>query len=68
MGTVTAKVEAAIEAGIKNVIIPKTNEKDLFLSKEQKTKINIIPVDTIEEVLKKALDWSKHQNLVKKLK
>src|SRR3989344_1685063 len=68
VGGVTAKVEAAIEAGIKNVIIPKTNEKDLFLSKEQKTKINIIPVDTIEEVLKKALDWSKHQNLVKKLK
>jgi len=68
VGGVTAKVEAAIEAGIKNVIIPKTNEKDLFLSKEQKTKINIIPVDTIEEVLKKALDWSKHPNLVKKLK
>jgi Lon-like ATP-dependent protease len=68
VGGVTQKVEAAIEAGIKNVIIPKSNEKDLMLFKEQKNKINIIPVNTIEEVLKKALDWSTHKDLLKKLK
>lgn len=68
VGGVTAKVEAAIETGIKNVIIPKANEKDLLLSKEQKNKIKIIPVETIEEVLKLALDWSKHKDLLKKIK
>jgi len=57
IGGVTAKVEAAIEAGIKQVIIPKTNEKDLVLSKEQLEKIKIIPVNTIYEVWKYALVW-----------
>jgi len=68
VGGITSKIEAAIEAGIQNVIIPKTNEKDIILSKEQLKKINIIPVNTIEEVLKKALDWSNHKDLFKKLK
>jgi ATP-dependent Lon protease len=68
VGGVTSKIEAAIEAGIKNVIIPKTNEKDVNLTNEQLKKINIIPVETIQEVLKKALDWSKHKNLLRKLK
>ena len=68
VGGVTAKVEAAIETGIKNVIIPKANEKDLLLSKEQRNKIKIIPVETIDEVLRQALDWSKHKDLLKKLK
>jgi len=68
VGGVTAKIEAAIEAGIKNVIIPKSNEKDVSLSKDQLNKIKIIPVNTIDEVLKQALDWSKHKDLVKKIK
>ena len=68
VGGVTSKVEAAIEAGIKTVIIPKANEKDLLLSKENRNKIKIIPVDRIEEVLHNALDWSKHKELLKKLK
>ena len=68
VGGVTSKIEAAIEAGIKNVIIPKSNEKDVVLSKEQLKQISIIPVSTIEEVLKGALDWSKHKDLLKKIK
>jgi len=68
VGGVTAKVEAAIEAGIKNVIIPKSNEKDLLLSIEDKKKIKIIPVETIEQALYHALDWSKHKNILKKIK
>ncbi len=67
VGGVTAKIEAAIEAGIKNVIIPKTNEKDIVLSKEQLKEIKIIPVTTIQEVLKLALDWSSKKDLLKKL-
>ena len=67
VGGVTAKIEAAIEAGIKNVIIPKTNEKDIVLSKEQLKKIKIIPVATIQEVLKLALDWSNKKELLNKL-
>jgi len=63
VGGVTSKVEAAIEAGIKTVIIPKSNEKDLLLSEENKGKVKIIPVETIMEVLKNALDWSNHKNL-----
>ena len=68
VGGVTSKVEAAIEAGIKTVIIPKSNEKDLLLSEENKGKVKIIPVETIMEVLKNALDWSNHKNLLNKIK
>jgi Lon-like ATP-dependent protease len=68
VGGVTAKVEAAIEAGILNVIIPKSNERDVILSKDQLKKIKIHPVAKIEEVLKLALDWKGKKNLLKKLK
>ena len=51
IGGVTAKVEAAIEAGMKQVIIPKTNEQDLVLSKESRNKIKVIPVSTFQEAL-----------------
>jgi ATP-dependent Lon protease len=67
IGGVTAKVEAAIEAGIKNVIVPKTNLKDIVLNKEKIKKINIIPVDTIQEVLKIALDWTGKQSIYNKI-
>jgi Lon-like ATP-dependent protease len=67
VGGVTQKIEAAIEAGIKNVIIPKANEKDVVLSKESKKKIKIIPVETIQDVLKQALDWKGKKELLKKI-
>ena len=57
VGGVTAKVEAAIEAGIKNVIVPKSNLKDIVIQKEKLNSITIIPVEKIEDVLKIALDW-----------
>jgi len=68
IGGVNAKVEAAIEAGIKRVIIPKTNENDLILSKEQKEKIKIIPAETIKDVLKEALIWKGKESILKKIK
>ncbi|MBS3134305.1 ATP-dependent protease LonB [Candidatus Woesearchaeota archaeon] len=67
VGGVTQKIEAAIEAGIANVIIPKSNEKDIVLSESQLKKIKIIPLSTIQEVLKLALDWTNKKNLLKKL-
>ena len=68
VGGVSAKIEAAIEAGIKKVIIPKSNEKDIILSKENMKKIQIIPVNNIIEVLESALDWKGKELILKKIK
>lgn len=69
IGGVTSKVEACIEAGIKNVIIPKSNEKDIVLTKDQKTKITLISVTHISEVLEHALVWdSKTKPILNKIK
>jgi len=67
VGGVTQKIEAAIEAGIANVIIPKANEQDVLISKEDQSKINIIPVSTIKEALKYALDWKGKEAVWKKI-
>ncbi len=68
IGGVTAKVEAAIEAGCKQVIIPKGNYNDLVLSKEQLDKIKITPVENFNEVLKNALVWkAKDKKVLNKL-
>jgi Lon-like ATP-dependent protease len=67
VGGVTSKVEAALEAGMKTVIVPKANFKDIIVSKENLNKIKIIPVYTIEEVLKEALDWTGKQNILDKI-
>lgn len=69
IGGVTAKVEGAIEAGLKQVIIPKANEKDLVLSADQRKKIKIIPVLGIAEVLEYALVWNaKNRALLARVK
>ena len=65
VGGVTQKIEAAINAGISRVIIPKTNEKDIILSKEQLKRIKIIPTATIQEVLKEALNWEGKEKTLK---
>src|SRR3989339_1007530 len=67
IGGVTAKVEAAIEAGIKQVIVPRSNLRDIIVPKEKLEKIKIIPVDTIKEVLKEALDWAGKQDILNKI-
>ena len=68
VGGVNAKVEAAIEAGLKRVIIPKSNEKDIILSKDNKSKIKIIPVTNIKQVLEHALDLRKNKTFLRKFK
>ncbi len=67
IGGVTSKVEAAIETGMKTVIVPKSNLKDIIVPKQKLAKIKIVPVDTIEEVLKEALDWKGKQKILKKI-
>lgn len=67
VGGITQKVEAAIRAGIKRVLIPKTNEKDVLLTEKTKDKIEIIPVTNIVEVLKEALVWTGKEDILKKL-
>ncbi len=55
VGGVSAKIRAAHAAGIKRVIIPYANKDDVILPPEIAKDIEIIPVKTIDEVLKHAL-------------
>ncbi|MCL4314607.1 MAG: ATP-dependent protease LonB [Candidatus Thermoplasmatota archaeon] len=56
VGGVTAKVEAAIEAGLTKVIVPASNFGDIILDESHINKIQIIPVENIKEVLEIALE------------
>jgi Lon-like ATP-dependent protease len=67
VGGVTSKIEAAIEAGIGTVLIPKANMKDVVLSKESENKIRIVPVSDIKDVLKVALDWKGKESILEKI-
>lgn len=59
IGGLKEKLLAAHRAGIKNVLIPKENEKDLKdMPAEIKNELNILPVETIEEVFAEALGLS----------
>ncbi|MCW6158693.1 MAG: ATP-dependent protease LonB [Thermoplasmatales archaeon] len=62
VGGVTAKVEAAIEAGFKNVIVPESNRDDIVLEETQKAKIQIHVVKTISDVLNLVLASTKSKN------
>ncbi|MCZ7400129.1 MAG: ATP-dependent protease LonB [Candidatus Methanoperedens sp.] len=55
VGGVTYKIEAAALAGIKTVIIPKSNLGDVLIEDEYKDIIKIIPVSNIEEVIEYSL-------------
>ena len=68
IGGVTAKIEAAAKAGIKRVIIPKANMKDVLIEEEYKDKIKVIPVETLTEVIDNALKGEGKDALLKKLK
>lgn len=69
VGGVTAKVEAAIDNGIKCIIIPKSNMNDVYLTAEKEGKARIIPVTDIVEVLKIVLkDCKEKKKLIEKMK
>ena len=73
IGGVKEKLLAAHRAGIKQVLIPKDNEKDLVdIPKKVKDDIKIIPVEVADEVVKLALtkplkrvEWVEVDNISK---
>jgi len=68
IGGVTAKVEAAAEAGIKKVIVPRANLNDVLIEDKYKDKIEVIPVETLTEVIENALTGPGKEELLKKLR
>jgi len=68
VGGVTYKIEAAALAGIKTIIIPKSNMGDVLIEDEYKDKIRIIPVSNIEEVLEYSLVGGEKEGLIGTLK
>jgi Lon-like ATP-dependent protease len=67
VGGVTAKIEAAIEAGLKRVIIPKANMRDIVLEERYSGKVEVIPVDVMKDVLEAALVGSRKIGLLQRL-
>ena len=71
IGGLKEKVLAAHRAGVKKVLIPKENEKDLVdIPQKVREDIKIIPVETADEVLKialtkqlKPIEWSEVEKL-----
>ena len=76
IGGLKEKLLAAHRAGIKKLIIPKDNEKDLAdIPQKIKDDIKIITVETVDEVLKLALknelkrvEWQEVENISKSKK
>ena len=55
IGGVTAKIEAAARLGIKTVVIPSANMQDVMLDNEWEGKVEVVSVDTLDEVMEYAL-------------
>ena len=69
VGGITQKAEAAIEAGMKEIIVPRANVEDLVLDEVQKKKIKIIPASNIHDVLRECLaESSKKKALLAAIK
>jgi ATP-dependent Lon protease len=68
VGGVTFKIEAAAKAGIRTVLIPRTNINDVMIEERYKSLVTVIPVDTIDEVLKIALVPENTESFLVKLK
>ncbi len=67
VGGVSSKVEAAIDAGIKKIIVPKANLQDIVLDKARLSKIKILPVEKISEVLREVMDWTGKKDILKRI-
>lgn len=68
VGGVTGKIEAAAEAGITKVLIPKSNMEDVFIEDRYRKKVEIIPVSTLSDVLEHALVGKGKKGLLKKMR
>jgi Lon-like ATP-dependent protease len=68
VGGVTAKIEAAAQAGFRRVIIPKANLADVLIEERYRQKIEIVPVETLDEALNASLlAGPKKEGLIAKL-
>lgn len=69
VGGISAKISAAIAAGMAQVIIPKSNLNDIVLPAEQLKKIKVISVATLSDVLAAAfVDSAKKKKMLSSLK
>ncbi|MGY8727728.1 MAG: ATP-dependent protease LonB [Candidatus Poseidoniales archaeon] len=55
IGGVTAKIEAAARSGIKTIVIPRANMQDVLLDEKYERMVEVLPVDTLDEVMEFAL-------------
>jgi Lon-like ATP-dependent protease len=68
VGGVTFKIEAAAKAGIKTILIPRMNIGDVMIEERYRPLVTVIPVDTIDDVLKYALVPQNTEGFLSKLK
>jgi Lon-like ATP-dependent protease len=68
IGGVTYKIEAAALAGIRTVLIPKSNAGDVLIEDAYKDKVKIIPVTNISEVLEYALAGKKKESFIDRIR
>ena len=69
IGGLKEKLLAAHRGGVKKVIIPRENEKDLHeIPKNVLEQLTVVPVDHVDSVLFHALAWSNSDELQDKLK
>jgi len=68
VGGVTYKIEAAAQAGIKTVIIPKANEDDVLIEDRYREMVKIVPVSKISEVLELSLVGTEKESLLETIK
>ncbi len=66
VGGVTPKIEAAAALGMKKVIIPRANLNDVLIEERFRNKIEIIPVDSLAQVLEAVLVGQKKPSLLAK--
>jgi Lon-like ATP-dependent protease len=66
VGGITAKIEAAAEAGMRKILIPALNMRDVLIEEKYEGKIEIVPADTLMDVLEHALVGPEKEQLLKK--
>ena len=68
VGGVTAKIEAAAKSGIEKVVIPRSNLQDVLVDEKWEKEVEVLPVDSLDEVLEHALVGSEEKvSLVERL-
>ena len=67
VGGVNAKIEAAIAAGVKKVVIPEANKKDVMTGKQ--SGVEIVPVKNLSQALEHVFVWGDDkESLLEKIK